>query len=59
MRNERSNAEWKVKLAVMELLTQHPEAGFRLQVDHATLGPVEIVVGNEEFMRGEPADCSV
>ena len=59
MRNERSNSEWKVKLAVMELLSQSPGSGFRLHVDHATLGPVEIVVGNEEYLRGATADCPV
>jgi hypothetical protein len=53
MAAERADLEWKVKLAVTELLAEAEDAAIRLQLDHATLGKINIVIGDDEFLRNQ------
>jgi hypothetical protein len=63
MTGERTDLEWKVKLAVTDLLAGADGAAIRLQLDHGTLGKINIVIGDDEFLRsqasGDPLDLPV
>jgi hypothetical protein len=47
--NPIKDLEWKVKLAVSDLLTAAHGAA-RLQLNHAVLGKINIVIGDDEFL---------